>query len=68
MNWLAINREPVTVAELKLDLAIELPLSKLIEAIESLLWRSLIENSALGFTLQPVVMESVTESLIEGVV
>ena len=68
MNWLAINREPVTIAELQLDLAIELPLSRLIEAIESLLWRSLIESSALGFTLQPVVMESVTESLIEAVV
>jgi WD40 repeat protein len=68
MSWLAINREPVTIADLQMDLAIELPLSRLIEAVESLLWRSLIESSALGFTLQPVVMESVTESLIESVV
>ena len=68
MSWLAINREPVTIADLQMDLAIELPLSRLIEAVESLLWRSLIESSALGFTLQPVVMESVTESLIESIV
>ncbi len=68
MNWLAINREPITISELQLDLTIELPQSRLIEAIESLLWRSLIESSAFGFTLQPVVMESVTESLIENIV
>ena len=67
LNWLAINRETVTIADLQMDLAIKLPQSRLIEAIESLLWRSLIENSAIGFTLQPVVMESVTESLIESV-
>ena len=68
LNWLAINREPVTIADLQMDLAIELPQSKLIEAIESLLWRSLIERSTIGFTLQPVVMESVTESLIDSIV
>jgi len=67
MNWLAINREPVTIGDLQMDLVIELPYSRVIEAIESLLWRSLIESSALGFTLQPVLMESVSESLIEKI-
>jgi WD40 repeat protein len=65
MNWLAINREPVTLADLQADLVTELPKSKLMEVLESLCWRSLIESSAIGFTQQPVVMESVTESLIE---
>lgn len=65
MNWLAINREPVTIADLQADLVIELPKPKLMEVLESLRWRSLIESSAIGFTQQPVVMESVTESLIE---
>ncbi len=67
MNWLAINREPVNILDLQMDLVSELPQSKLIEAIESLRWRSLIENSAIGFTQQPVVMESVTEALIENI-
>ncbi|MGV0028178.1 WD40 domain-containing protein [Phormidesmis priestleyi] len=65
MNWLALNREPVTLADLQADLVTELPKSKLMEVLESLRWRSLIESSAIGFTQQPVVMESVTESLIE---
>jgi WD40 repeat protein len=67
MNWLAINREPVAIEDLQIDLVIEISRSKLIEAVESLRWRSLIERSASGFTQQPVVMESVTESLIERI-
>jgi WD40 repeat protein len=67
MNWLAINREPVTLTDLQADLVAELPKSRLMEVLESLRWRSLIESSAIGFTQQPVVMESVTESLIEQV-
>jgi WD40 repeat protein len=65
MNWLAINREPVTLADLQADLVTEWPKSKLMEILESLQWRSLIESSAIGFTQQPVVMEAVTAALIE---
>ncbi|PZV11636.1 MAG: hypothetical protein DCF22_14055 [Leptolyngbya sp.] len=65
MNWLAINREPVMIADLQADLVTKLPQLKLMEVLESLRWRSLIESSAIGFTQQPVVMESVTEALIE---
>ncbi|MBW4578088.1 MAG: hypothetical protein KME42_00755 [Tildeniella nuda ZEHNDER 1965/U140] len=67
MHWLAINREPVTLADLQADLVSELPKSTLMAVMESLRWRSLIESSAIGFTQQPVVMESVTESLLEQV-
>ncbi len=67
MHWLAINREPVTLANLQADLVTELPKSRLIAVMESLRWRSLIESSAIGFTQQPVVMEAVTEALIEKV-
>ncbi len=67
LNWLAINREPVTLNDLQADLVTELPKPKLLAVLESLRWRSLIESSASGFTLQPVVMESVTEALIEQV-
>ncbi|NEQ21583.1 MAG: hypothetical protein F6K28_20675, partial [Microcoleus sp. SIO2G3] len=67
MYWLAINREPVSVSELREDIvALESP-PKLIEAVQSLVRRSLIEKSAALFTLQPVVMEYLTDRLIEQV-
>jgi WD40 repeat protein len=64
MQWLAINRELVTLKDLQADLVTELPKAQLMEVLESLHWRSLIESSAIGFTQQPVVMESVTALLI----
>ncbi|PSB21592.1 NACHT domain-containing protein [Phormidesmis priestleyi ULC007] len=67
MDWLAINREAVLPSELRADIVPELSSSKLVEVLESLRWRSLIESSPIGFTLQPVVMEFVTERLIEQV-
>lgn len=67
MYWLAINREPVSISELREDIvALESP-PKLIEAVQSLVRRSLIEKSAALFTLQPVVMEYLTDRLIEKV-
>ncbi|MEC4886990.1 MAG: NB-ARC domain-containing protein, partial [Scytonema sp. PMC 1070.18] len=83
MYWLAINREPVTLLELQEDIVSPIQLPKLLEALESLCRRSLIEKTTLRdelrytptlieksaslFTLQPVVMEYVTQRLIERV-
>ena len=73
MYWLAINREPVSLQELKSDLISPVSSSKLLEVLESLLRRCLIEKSREAkfrtskFTQQPVVMEYVTECLIENV-
>ncbi len=75
MYWLAINREPVSIAELKEDIISPVASAKLLEALESLGRRSLIEkstptfgqNNAVRFTLQPVIMEYVTGRLIEQV-
>ncbi|BAY76875.1 WD-repeat protein [Nostoc linckia NIES-25] len=67
MYWLAIHRESISVAELQTNLATPLSKPKLIEVLESLSWRSLIENNTGGFTQQPVVMEYVTDRLIEQV-
>jgi WD40 repeat protein len=64
MYWLAIEREPTTFAELHENIVPAVSKAKLLEAIESLQWRSLIEKSAGSFTLQPVVMEFVTEKLL----
>jgi hypothetical protein len=65
MYWLAINREPVSISEIREDIVSPIAPQNLLEALESLVRRSLIEKSAGLFTLQPVVMEYVTQRLIE---
>lgn len=67
MHWLAINREPCTVVDLRKDLLSIISPVELIEALESLSRRSLIEKSAGSFTQQPVVMEYMIERLIETI-
>ena len=67
MYWLAINCEWVTLAELLADIIPERSPGELIEALDSLRRRSLIEKNAANFTLSPVVMEYVTERLIKQV-
>ncbi|MEH1815256.1 MAG: NB-ARC domain-containing protein [Nostoc sp.] len=65
MYWLAINREPVSLSEIREDIVSPIPPQNLLEALESLARRSLVEKSTALFTLQPVVMEYVTQRLIE---
>ena len=67
MYWLAINREPVSLSKLREDIVSGISQTNLIESLESLLRRSLIEKTASSFTQQPVVMEYVTERLIEEI-
>ncbi|BAC92297.1 NB-ARC domain-containing protein [Gloeobacter violaceus] len=67
MYWLAIHRELVSAAQLREDTVPAAPTPRLLEALESLLRRSLIERSSAGFTQQPVVMEFTAERLIEQV-
>lgn len=64
MYWLAINRVGLTLSELKQDVVPVVPIRHLLESLESLKRRSLIQLSPTGFTQQPVVMEYVTEKLI----
>ncbi|MBD2563655.1 MULTISPECIES: WD40 domain-containing protein [Nostoc] len=65
--WLAIKREAVSLEDLLDDIVRPLVKRELLEAVESLRRRSLIEKSAALFTLQPVVMEYITEMLVEKV-
>lgn len=72
LYWLAINREPVGLHQLREDIVPLVSLGRIMEALEYIDWRSLIETktNATGgqlFTLQPVVMEYVTDRLIEQV-
>jgi WD40 repeat protein/DNA-binding CsgD family transcriptional regulator/GTPase SAR1 family protein len=68
MYWFTINLEPVSIAELRRDLVSSVSIGELSEVIESLRRRSLIEvEQRSSFTLQPVVMEYMTDQLIEQV-
>ncbi len=67
MYWLAINREWVSLAELHEDFVTSPPPHTLLETLLSLVRRSLIEKNAGRFSLQPVVMEYMTEQLIGNI-
>ncbi len=67
MYWLAINREPVSLVELRKDILSVVSPTEAIESLESLRRRSLIEKSSHGFTQQPVVMEYMIEQFIENI-
>ena len=65
MYWLAINRKPVSLADLASKIVTQKQKRHLPQAVTSLLQRSLIEKSGSQFFLQPVVMTYVTQLLIE---
>jgi WD40 repeat protein len=67
MHWLAIHREPITIPELQADLLPAVTKSKLMDAIGNLRWRSLIDKTVNAYTQQPVIMEYVTERLIDAI-
>ncbi len=68
--WLSILREPVTLQELLARLSAPLRRAQVLEAVESLRRRSLIEpgQSQGSFTLHSVVMEYVAARLIAEVI
>jgi WD40 repeat protein len=65
MYWLAINREWTGIAELQADIVPSVSKNRLLEALEALRFRCLIEQQGTGFTQQPVVMEYITEQLLD---
>jgi len=73
MYWLGINPEPVLPTELLNDIIPSVSSGELLEGLESLQWRSLIEKSAIQvdgktmikFTQQPLVRDYITEQIIE---
>jgi WD domain, G-beta repeat/Pentapeptide repeats (8 copies) len=65
MFWLAIHREPVAVPVLQAVVGDHR--GNLLDALQSLVRRCLIEKTATQFTLQPVVMEYFTEQLIQQI-
>jgi WD40 repeat protein len=65
MYWLAINREWTSLAELMGDMVPALSKGKLLEALETLSFRSLIETQGNRYTQQPVVMEYIIEQILD---
>ncbi len=67
MVWLAIEREPISFEALQTNWIPPISQRSLLEALESLRGRSLIETSSSGLTQQPVVMEFVTQTLLNQI-
>jgi WD40 repeat protein len=67
MYWLAIEREAVSLDELAKDIVRLVPHRRLVEALESLRRRCMIETNAARYTLQPVIMEYMIDRLIDEI-
>ncbi|MEO0767961.1 MAG: NB-ARC domain-containing protein [Cyanobacteria bacterium J06649_4] len=67
MYWLAINRAPVVWRSLLSDMIEAVPLNELLQAIDSLERRSLLEKNGSRITQQAVIMDYFTNELIEQV-
>src|SRR6266851_1406127 len=68
LYWLAIAREAVSLSELRTHILNGTPRKALVEALDSLRRRSMIESSeGVRFSLQPVIMEYVTGRFVEQV-
>ena len=67
MFWLAIDREWVSVGDLQADLLPAVSTAQLLEALEYLQGRSLIEVKGGRFTQQPVVMEYAIDRLLMAI-
>jgi hypothetical protein len=71
LRVLAVDREPVTIAELMAELGQQAGRGAVLEAVEGLRRRSLVERAetagAAAFTLQSVVLEYVTDRVVEDV-
>jgi hypothetical protein len=71
LRWLAMAREPVPLATLMGELGPSAGRGAVLEAVEALRRRSLVDRAvtpgAAAFTLQSVVLEYVTDRLVEAV-
>jgi DNA-binding MarR family transcriptional regulator len=64
IKWLAINHQPASFSELREKMVPSVLPQKLLEALESLEERALIEKRTGFFSLQPVIMEYLNDRLM----
>ncbi|WP_434685360.1 NB-ARC domain-containing protein [Pseudanabaena minima] len=71
LYWLAIKHRPVSLSTLRSEMNLQTSGSELINALESLRWRSLIEKVSeqdeVMFLLEPVVMKYVNRQFVDEV-
>ncbi|BBC25579.1 NB-ARC domain-containing protein [Pseudanabaena sp. ABRG5-3] len=71
LYWLAIKHRPVSLSTLRSEMNLQASGSELIDALESLRWRSLIEKISeqgeVMFLLEPVVLKYVSRQFVEEV-
>jgi len=69
LTRLAVEREPIGLAELSMDMPPNVSRGALIEAIETMRQRSLLERGDRGatFTLQSMVLEYMTDRLVQTI-
>ena len=65
IKWLVLNRKPVSFSELRTKMSSSVSSQKLLEALESLEARSLIDKKAARFSVQPMVVDYATYRLIQ---
>ena len=67
LYWLAINREPVSIEDLRGDILLSLAQKQIPETLDSLERQIPIEKSGDRFTIQPVLIEYTTDRLIKQI-
>ncbi|WP_017296512.1 AAA family ATPase [Nodosilinea nodulosa] len=65
--WIAINREWTSAEELVADLLPGANRAEVLQALESLRWRSLLEQEGDRYSQQPVIMEYVLAHLLDAI-
>ena len=65
--WLAVERAPISAVALRANLVEPPPMPRFLEALRALQRRSLLETVGQGFALQNVVIEYLTEQVVEAV-
>ncbi|MCG6136203.1 MAG: NB-ARC domain-containing protein [Nostoc sp. LLA-1] len=66
IKWLAINYQPISFSELRSQISPSISPQQLLEALESLQERSLIQKSAACFSLSPIVKKYLNNQLTEN--
>lgn len=67
LYWLAIHREYISIGELKKDIFLKNESDLVVENLRNLNKRFLLERNIVGYTLQPVLLDFVTENLIQNI-
>ncbi|TAE01980.1 MAG: NACHT domain-containing protein [Oscillatoriales cyanobacterium] len=67
MYWLAINREPVSAAELQQDLVAKLTVKELLEVLDSLLRHSLIEKTSDKATAKEYIRDTQASLILKPI-